>query len=212
MTTPTLELISHPLCPYVHRAAAMLTEKQVPFTLRHIDLKAKPDWFLAISPRGTVPVLVTEGAAIFESNVIVEYLDEVTSPHMLPASPLPRAQQRMWIEATGELVAGHYKIAAAPTAEARTAATAAARSILEKFEAVIVGPFFSGEQIGLVDFAAGPGLVRFEILAEELGQDFYAGLPKVAEWSRRISERPAFRSVMVPDFRERFRTLIKNYS
>jgi glutathione S-transferase len=209
MSTAPLELISHPLCPYVHRAAALLTEKQVPFTLRHIDLKAKPDWFLKISPRGTVPVLVTDGAAIFESNVIVEYLDEISSPHMLPASPLPRAQQRMWIEASGDLVAGHYKIATAATVEARTAAIAAARSTLEKFEAVIVGPYFNGEELGLVDFAAGPGLVRFEILGEELGQDFYAGFPKVAEWSRRISARPAFRSVMVPDFRERFRALIK---
>jgi len=46
-----LELISHALCPYVQRAAAMLVEKGVPFTTRIVDLQAKPDWFLALSPR-----------------------------------------------------------------------------------------------------------------------------------------------------------------
>ena len=61
---PTLELISHPLCPFVHRAAALLTEKGVPFTQRYIDLQAKPDWFLAISPRGKVPVLLVDGVPL----------------------------------------------------------------------------------------------------------------------------------------------------
>jgi len=38
-----LELVSHTLCPYVHRAAAMMHEKGVPFERRYIDLRAKPD-------------------------------------------------------------------------------------------------------------------------------------------------------------------------
>jgi glutathione S-transferase len=39
----SLELISHPLCPFVHRATALLTEKGIPFTSRTVDLQAKPD-------------------------------------------------------------------------------------------------------------------------------------------------------------------------
>ena len=59
MTAPAvLQLVSHPLCPYVHRATAMLLEKGVPFDVRYVDLRAKPDWFLELSPRGKVPVLV----------------------------------------------------------------------------------------------------------------------------------------------------------
>ena len=110
-----LELISHPVCPYVHRAAALLTEKGVPFTMRHIDLNAKPGWFLKLSPRGKVPVLRTEGTAIFESLVILEYLDEKFPPQMLPEEPLERARLRMWVEITNDLMAGHYKIATAAT-------------------------------------------------------------------------------------------------
>lgn len=46
------------LCPYVQRAAIALTEKGVSFARRYVDLSAKPDWFLAISPLGKVPLLI----------------------------------------------------------------------------------------------------------------------------------------------------------
>ncbi|MEO7094994.1 MAG: glutathione S-transferase family protein [Polyangiales bacterium] len=206
---PTLELISHPLCPFVHRAAALLTEKGVPFTQRFIDLKAKPDWFLAISPRGKVPVLVVDGAPIFESAVILEYLDETTAPHLVPSDPLTRARHRMWVELSNDLMAGHYKIAIATTPTARATAIASAREALQRFEQVVVGPWFAGDALGIVDFAAGPALVRFERLGKELGIDLYESLPKVAAWSKRITERPAFKDSLVADFDERFHALIQ---
>ena len=71
-----LKLISHKLCPYVQRAVIALTEKGVPFERIDIDLANKPDWFLKISPLGKTPVLVVGDHAIFESAVILEYLEE----------------------------------------------------------------------------------------------------------------------------------------
>ena len=55
-----LTLVSHPLCPYVQRAAIALSEKQVPFVRRDVDLGSKPDWFLRLSPWGKVPLLLVE--------------------------------------------------------------------------------------------------------------------------------------------------------
>ncbi len=206
---PTLELISHPLCPFVHRASALLTEKGVSFTQRAIDLQAKPEWFLAISPRGKVPVLLVDGVPIFESAVILEYLDETTAPPLMPADPLTRARHRMWIELSSDLMAGHYKIAVAATPAERTSAISSAREALQRFEQAVVGPWFFGEELGLIDFAAGPALFRFERLGEELGIDLYEGLPRIAAWSHRISKRPAFTQTLVSDFDERFRALVK---
>jgi glutathione S-transferase len=208
----SLELISHPICPFVHRAAALLHEKGIPFSQRSIDLQAKPDWFLAISPRGKVPVLVADGTPIFESSVIVEYLDETHGPQIVPSDPIERARQRAWVEVANDLLAGHYKIAIAPSPAERDAARTQAREVLRRFEEALVGPFFAGETIGLVDIAAGPGLVRFEKLNEWLELDVYAGLPKVAAWSKRISERPSFRETLVADFDDRFRKLVKTYN
>lgn len=50
MSYAKLTLVSHHLCPYVQRAAISLAEKGVAFERRYVDLAAKPDWFLSISP------------------------------------------------------------------------------------------------------------------------------------------------------------------
>ena len=66
MSTPSFTLISHPLCPYVQRAAIVLAEKEIHFEREDIDLANKPDWFLKLSPFGKTPVLLVDGEAIFE--------------------------------------------------------------------------------------------------------------------------------------------------
>src|SRR5918999_535141 len=99
-----LTLISHKLCPYVQRAVIALNEKGVPFERVDIDLANKPDWFLKISPLGKVPVLVVTGAdgkevALFESNVICEYIEDTQGGAKLhPQDALQRAQHRAWME------------------------------------------------------------------------------------------------------------------
>jgi glutathione S-transferase len=95
-----LTLISHHLCPYVQRAVISLTEKSASFERVYVDLTNKPDWFQAISPLGKTPVLKVGDRAIFESAVILEYLEE-TQPHPLhPADPLTRGASlldRVWL-------------------------------------------------------------------------------------------------------------------
>lgn len=95
---PQLTLVSHPLCPYVQRAAIVLQEKGVAFTRRDIDLANKPDRFLHVSPLGKTPVLLVDEAAIFESAVICEFLDETEAPRLHPDAPLARARHRAWME------------------------------------------------------------------------------------------------------------------
>src|SRR5437660_6649991 len=106
-----LRLISHKLCPYVQRAVIALSEKGVAFERIDIDLANKPDWFLAISPLGKTPVLKAGDVAIFESAVILEYLEETQPLPLHPPDPLRRAEHRSWIEfgsATLNDIAGLY--------------------------------------------------------------------------------------------------------
>src|SRR5260370_16697363 len=93
-----LKLISHKLCPYVQRAVIALSEKGVAFESIDIDLGNKADWFLAISPLGKTPVLQVGDVPIFESAVILEYLEETYPKPLHPADPLKRAEHRAWIE------------------------------------------------------------------------------------------------------------------
>lgn len=89
--TATLTLVSHHLCPYVQRAAISLAEKGVPFERIAVDLAAKPDWFKRISPLGKVPLLVVrhdgDETVIFESAVILEFLEETQPGPLHPADP-----------------------------------------------------------------------------------------------------------------------------
>ena len=121
---PKPRLISHKLCPYVQRAVIALTEKGVTFERIDIDLANKPDWFVAISPLGKTPALQIGDTAIFESAVILEYLEE-TQPHPLhPADPLGRAEHRAWIEFGSAVlndIAGFYAAKDEATFKAKTA-------------------------------------------------------------------------------------------
>src|SRR5712672_1647565 len=106
-----LKLISHKLCPYVQRAVIALTEKGVAFERVDIDLANKPGWFLAISPLDKTPVLQVGVTAIFESVVILEYLEETETKPLHPADPLRRAEHRGWIEFGSSVlndIAGFY--------------------------------------------------------------------------------------------------------
>ena len=107
-----LELISFPVCPYVQRAVITLLHKGVDFKLTYINLADKPDWFLAISPLGKVPVLRAGDGVLFESAAINEYLDETHAPRMLPEDPIERARARAWI-AFGSTVMSHSSISPA---------------------------------------------------------------------------------------------------
>src|SRR3977135_2879457 len=144
--TAQLKLISHKRCPYVQRAVIALTEKGVPFERIDIDLANKPDWFLAISPLGKTPVLQVSDTAIFESAVILEYLEETERKPLHPADPLARAEHRAWIEFGSAVlndIAGFY---AARDEAALKAKTAQLEQRFKRLEArLVAAPWFDGD-------------------------------------------------------------------
>jgi glutathione S-transferase len=79
-----------------------LEEKGIPWVGHHVDLMGfenlEPD-YLAVNPRGLVPVLRIGGALIPESSIINEFLDDVQpEPSLRPTDPLERARMRHWVK------------------------------------------------------------------------------------------------------------------
>jgi glutathione S-transferase len=148
MMTRELTLISHPLCPYVQRAAIALAEKGVAYERIDIDLACKPDWFLALSPLGKTPVLKVGDRALFESSAILEYLDEIHRPRLHPGDPLTRAEHRAWIEFGSSVlndIAGFY---VAPDPETFAAKAQVLTGKFGRMEQVLGdGPYFAGEHL-----------------------------------------------------------------
>jgi glutathione S-transferase len=195
-----LELISFALCPFVHRAAIMLREKGVVFSRRDIDLKAKPEWFLAISPRGKVPVLIADGVALFESAAICEFLDETHAPRLIADDPFVRARQRAWVEVASDLLIAHYRQMTAATREASEAAAATAAGVLDRFEEALGQGEFGPHGFGLVDVATAPALYRYVAIDARTGERSLAGWPKLEAWAHAVAARPSVRTTVPDDF------------
>src|SRR6478736_6371028 len=200
MTAP-LKLISHRLCPYVQRAVIALTEKGVAFERVDVDLANKPDWFVAISPLGKTPALQVGDTAIFESAVILEYLEETQPKPLHPADPLRRAEHRAWIEFGSTVlndIAGFY---AAPDQATFKAKISQLEQRFARLEArVVAAPWFDGENFSLVDAVFGPAFRYFDVFDEIGDFGILAGKPKLARWRKGLAARPSVRSAVAADY------------
>ena len=207
---PKLKLISHKLCPYVQRAVIALTEKGVPFERIDIDLASKPDWFLKISPLGKTPVLLVDDTAIFESAVILEYLEETQPNPLHPSDPLKRAERRGWIEFGSAVlydIAGFYGAKDKATFDARTAALAEKFSQLEA--RVAAAPWFDGEKFSLVDAVFGPVFRYFDVFDGTGDFGILANKPKVAAWREALAARPSVAGAVSADYPALLRDFIE---
>jgi glutathione S-transferase/RNA polymerase-associated protein len=102
-------LYEHPLSPYAQKCKIALREKDVPFRLVlpvGIGSGTSDPTFTSASPRGEVPALVDGDLAIFDSTIILEYIeDRWPQPPLLPATPAERARVRM----LEDVVDTHYE-------------------------------------------------------------------------------------------------------
>lgn len=210
--TAELKLISHRLCPYVQRAVISLTEKGVPFERIDIDLDNKPDWFMKISPLGKVPVLQVGDNVVFESAVILEYLEETQPKPLHPKDALARAGHRAWIE-FGSTVLGD--VWGLETAKDKETFEAKVKQSEQRFarleERLVAAPWFDGEAFSLVDAVFGP-VFRYYDVFDEIG-DFgiLSNKPKIARWRRSLAERPSVKSAVSAEYPELLRAFMKKH-
>ncbi len=197
-----LKLISHKLCPYVQRAVIALTEKGVPFERIDIDLANKPDWFLKISPLGKTPVLVVGDKAIFESAVILEYLEE-TQPN---AAAPGRSRSRAPSIAAGSSSARPCSTISRASTPPRTRRPSRRRPRSSNRNSrgsrarLVAAPWFDGEKFSLVDAVFGPVFRYFDVFDEIGDFGILSGKPKLAQWRKNLAARPSVRGAVSADY------------
>nr|WP_235789845.1 glutathione S-transferase family protein [Ruegeria pomeroyi] len=153
----------------------------------------KPDWFRALSPLGRVPVLETGSRVLFESQVIAEYLDEITPGSLHPDDPLEKARHRAWIEyasATLAEIAGFYNASDAASFESRRQAL---RDRLARVASEVQGPFFAGTAFYIIDGVWGT-VFRYLDTFETLGA--FGLMPEdacMARWRAAVAAHPSVR-------------------
>ena len=197
-------LFEHPLSSYAQKVKIALREKGLAFELRlPEDLgSGRRDGALAASnPRTEVPVLCPDdGAAIFDSTVILEYIEETwPQPPLLPSPPAERAAARQiedvcdtQYEAVnwgfGELL--WFRRAEGALADQLKAAALRDTRSLQAWLSERLGssPWFGGDRFGWADAAAAPMVNR----SVYYGMGPAAGTP-LAQWHARLKERPSVR-------------------
>jgi glutathione S-transferase len=195
-----LTLVSHKLCPYVQRAVIALTEKGVRFERIDVDLANRPEWFRRISPLGKTPVLLAGDSAIFESAVILEYLEETQPNPMHPDDPLARAEHRAWIEFGSAILNDIWSLYTAPDEAAFSARVTALREKFLRIEGRLKTPWFDGARFSLVDAVFGPVFRYFDAFDRIADFGILGGLPKIATWRAALAARPSVQDAVSPEY------------
>ncbi|MCG6943391.1 MAG: glutathione S-transferase N-terminal domain-containing protein [Thiohalocapsa sp.] len=186
-----MTLFSDPQCPYCHRVRMVLAEKKINIEVVDVDAENLPPEVLDANSYEAVPTLVDRDLVLYESQIIMEYLDErFPHPPLLPVDPVARANARLfmyrvdrdWYSLMGQIARGDEDTAA-------TARKALRASLAESAPIFAAKPFFMSDEFSLVDCVVAPLLWRLPMLGVELPSTAVA----VTEYSTRIFEWPSFR-------------------
>lgn len=145
-----------------HRVRIVLAEKGVSYEVINIEARGKSEDLLTLNPYGTVPTLVDRELALYESNIIAEYLDErFPHPPLMPVYPVARAKARLIIyridREWGPLI---QKLETGKIADTRAAAKELASYLVQLVPLFNSSPYFMGEEFTLVDCCIAPVLWR----------------------------------------------------
>ena len=188
-------------CPYARRTRMVLHEKGTDFDVYEVDLSNKSEEFLRASPTGKVPVIVVDGDSIYESNVVNQYLDEVTdAPKLMPEDPKQRAHVRIWMAFADTDFFPAVFVASVGrerdfSEERISEALERLNVALGKLEDRLQGRPYLADEFSLADIAHAGNFVRLREL-EDRKELSLEGYSNVAGWVQRIEARESYQAAV----------------
>jgi glutathione S-transferase len=177
----------------------VLHEKRVDFEVHEVDLSNKSEEFLAVSPTGKVPVVVVDDDSIYESNVVNQYLDEITGePKLMPESPKQRAYARIWMAFADTdffpaVFVANVGRERGFSKERISEAFEKLKTALGKLEERLKDRDYLADEFSLADIAHAGNFVRLREL-EERGEIELSRYPNVTAWIQRIESRESYKA------------------
>jgi RNA polymerase-associated protein len=186
-----MTLFSKPTDIWSHRTRLVLAEKSVNIDIVDVDEGTLPEDLLDLNPYNSVPTMVDRDLVLYDSRVIIEYLDErFPHPPLMPVDPVTRAQFRLalyrierdWYGLSDEILQGGDR---KPVARAIKSLE---DSILSSVEIFAAKKFFLSDEFSLVDCTIAPILWRLPIL----GIDPPASARPIQRYMDDVFSRPSF--------------------
>ncbi|MBR9727693.1 stringent starvation protein SspA [Shewanella intestini] len=184
---------------YSHQVRIVLAEKGVTVDVLQVDPSEMPEDLLEVNPYNSVPTLVDRELVLYESRIIMEYLDErFPHPPLMPVYPVSRGQSRLmmhridtdWYVLVDRIRSGDR------VEEARKELTESLVALAPVFAEM---PYFMSEEFGLADCYLGPLLWRLP----ELGINLDIRTSKdINAYMTRIFERESFKASLTEVERE----------
>ena len=199
-----MKLVTSLTSPYGRKVRVVLAEKKIPFKLQ-VENPWLPDSpVLAINPLGKVPVLVLEdGVSVFDSRVIVEYLDHVSPVgHLIPAELKSRMVVR-GVEAladgvTDATVALYLEKKRAPAQQSSDWLVLQERTLFRGLEALAEAlgenSWFLGNNMTLADVACGCTLGYLDLRFPDI--DWRGAHPNLAKLAHKLATRASFKETV----------------
>lgn len=186
-----MTLYSKSTCIHSHRTRLVLAEKNINIEIAHIDGPDLPEDLMDLNPYHTVPTLVDRDLILYDSRVIIEYLDErFPHPPLMPVDPVTRAQFRL---ALFRLESDWYPFAEKFEIGNERKLPSKSRKILKEgilasIDLFAAKQYFLSDEFSLVDCSIAPILWRLPVYGIDLGsQD-----GPIQQYMQRVFSRRSF--------------------
>ena len=201
-----MKIISFKICPFVQRVTALLEVKNIAYDIEYISLKDKPQWFLELAPNGQVPILITDSnIALFESDAIMEYIDEISLPLEPNLTPEKKAINRAWsYKGTKQYLAqcSFMRSSDEKTFLDRETKIVQAFVLLQK---EMENSFYSvTNSMSNIDIAWFPLLYRFSVVEKWTKYDILSQYPKMKKWQISLITQNFAKKSVADDFEKLF--------
>lgn len=186
----TMTLLSDPLSHYSHRVRIVLAEKGITVDIEEYSEATVPAELADLNPYSTLPTLVDRDLVLYESSVMMEYLDErFPHPPLLPVYPVARAQSRLWIYRIERDWSQQVDALSKKPGEEK-AAKYLRQSLLAIAPIFAEKEYFMSEDFTLVDCCLAPIMWRLGYMGIHLPNTKQS--KPLIEYMKRIFDRPAF--------------------
>ena len=186
-----MTLYSKPTCIHSHRTRLVLSEKNINIEIANIDGPDLPEDLMDLNPYHTVPTLVDRDLVLYNSRVIIEYLDErFPHPPLMPVDPVTRAQFRL---ALFRLESDWYPFAEKFEIDNERKLASKSRKmlregILSSVDLFAAKQYFLSDDMSLVDCSIAPILWRLQVYGIELGSK----ARPIKKYMQRVFSRRSF--------------------
>jgi RNA polymerase-associated protein len=189
-----MTLFSAPNDAWSHRTRIVIAEKGIPVDIIDVEPGRLPEDLLDLNPYHSVPTLVDRDLVLYDSRVIMEYVDErFPHPALMPVDPVSRAQARLMLH---RLERDWYSAADAidslSDARERVAPRKVLReTILQVADLFKVKPYFLSNEFSMVDATIAPILWRLPHWSIDLPAQLAQPIMRYAQL---VFSRPGFRA------------------